>query len=161
MNRVKSWSPKTLPREIYVVTLIFWLYLAMWAFGTFNSLDARFFYSAEEAWTFLNGLSHSQVNVYFRNELIDLLLIGSYTYLFFLLAQRLFPSERLRWYTLVPGLFDLLETLAVIYLLTYPPGAFHLGWLGIATLLKWSTGGVIVLMLLYGYWRQQRSQRLA
>ena len=114
----------------------------MQSMGLRGILDARLYYSANDAAVYLSGLSPEQAATYFRHELLDLLFLSSYS-LFFV---TLLPKRK--WVGVIPGIFDLLETGGILVALKVGPRPEIVSWLGWATLLKWTTGSYVVAVLL-------------
>ena len=121
----------------------------MLIWGSSGSLDMKFYYSADEARRFLYGLSASEAANYLRNEWVDLGFLSTYSALFFVLARRFYPSKPiLHFWAIVPGLFDLIETVTIIWLLLYWKAVAPPAWLGVMTCLKWLSGASISLLIL-------------
>jgi hypothetical protein len=110
--------------------------------GANDILDTKIFYTSNESSDFFKGLSAAGVAKYKRIALVDLLLfIPTYTTLLYLFSKRFLP-KRFVYASFVPGLFDIVETLAVLLFLSsviseFPP------WMGYITLLKWVSGYMI------------------
>jgi len=124
--------------------------IAILIVGTLNSLDVRFYYTAQQADDFLRSLSPLESQRYLRTELLDLIFLSSYSVLLAFSMRRLYPSKIfLAWYAIIPGVFDLAETMTIILLLakwiSYPPP-----WLGLATCLKWTIGASVIALVLGG-----------
>jgi hypothetical protein len=153
-RKMRSFSWRILGPVFALVTLYLLMSRLM---GLHDILDSRLYYSAEEASLFFRSLSPSQMDRYFKHELLDLLFLTSYTLLDITLLARLFPEQpRLRYLGLVPGFFDALETLGILAVLTGAPISRIVPWLGIATCLKWITGAGIALMILVRLTTQRR-----
>jgi len=109
-------------------------------------LDARLYYTGDQARELLGGFNASERLAYFHNELLDFLFMATYSALLFLWARRVLPA-RFRWIAFVPGVLDLIETSFILYAASSAgPWAFF-DWLGCITLLKWVTGGVVIVVL--------------
>ena len=118
-------------------------------FGPENSLDAKIYYTGEEAREFLKGLGDGQSDSYFINELLDLLFIFLYSTLAFISARRIFKTLAFApWFALVPGVFDLIETSTILFILKVGDTLLALDNLGLVTFLKWATGVVLVVLAL-------------
>lgn len=116
----------------------------MQSVGPSDSLDAKFFYTGEQARNLFANFSLEDKEAYFLNEIFDLFLIFSYSFLFLTLKRHLFA--------LVPGFFDLVETLTVLYALKYGEPFNVFSFLGVMTALKWSTGALFIVW----WWRQKK-----
>ena len=104
-------------------------------------LDARLFYTADQAFALLDRLGPNGRASYVRHQLVDLLFIATYT----CLARGVSGWLRgRRWTALVPGAFDVLETTGILGLLAMHPSRPVLlaGAIGLCTTLKWA-GSVI------------------
>ena len=77
--------------------------------------------------------------------------IISYSLLFFLGLKKIFPNQKVVVVlALLPGLFDLIETSFIIYSLKTDGTHQFFNWLGVATFLKWATGGFVLVVLAVG-----------
>jgi hypothetical protein len=132
------------------VTALPALYFAMASLMSMREiLDARFFYSANDVSRFFAELPPGRAGVYLEHQLLDLLFLSSYSVLSFSLAGFLFPGpSKLKSLALVPGVFDLIETSSIIAILLGAPIGLFAGWLGFATCLKWSSGGLLTVVSL-------------
>jgi hypothetical protein len=136
-----------LAERISLVLLVLSYFMSAMDLG--DTLDLQIYYSASQASQYILGLSSEKMNIYFRHELLDLLFLSAYTALFYFGIALSFPSKNfLKWSALMPGLFDLLETLGILIALRIGPQYFIVSWLGIATLLKWVTASVFIVILL-------------
>jgi hypothetical protein len=120
----------------------------MLCLGLHDSLDAHFYYSATEADTYFSSLSPRLRHLYLKTELIDLAFLTTYSWIFWTLAGRYF-SRSYRWMAFVPGIFDLIETSSIILILSGWPVENFSAWLGVATMIKWTTGTVFVCKAIY------------
>ena len=130
--------------------------IAMLIWGSLDSLDVRLYYSAEEARSFFQGLSEAQRRAYLRNEIFDMGFMTTYSFLFLCLFQRFCQAySRFSWVAFVPGILDVVETGSIIAVLV---GVLKEtpSWLGVVTCLKWVTGAVFLLFILFR-WIKQRS----
>lgn len=126
------------------------LAIAMLLLGSNTSLDAKLYYTGDQARALLAGLDSAGVERYFINELLDLLLILSYSTLLFVGFKKVFPGRRIVCcLAFVPGFFDLIETLSLLYILGFGGATSHLDWLGTVTFLKWATGAVALVVLAF------------
>jgi len=128
--------------------------------GPPETLDMKLYYSGDQARALLQSFSPTQLHAYFINELFDLLLMSSYTVLYFIGLTWAFPSRRIfKTLAFVPAAFDFIETSFILYATKFPgPHAFF-DWLGYATFLKWTTGTVLTTIYLYGLVHHLRRRR--
>lgn len=128
----------------------------MHVWGADRVLDTELFYTAAQAQSFFQSLEPLESQTYLLHETLDLVFLSSYGALFFLMARKF----ELRGYLLafVPGVFDLIETVTIIFLLLNriwsPPF-----WLGYVTCLKWATGGIVLFSLLAGFAKRKKERR--
>jgi hypothetical protein len=121
----------------------------MMSLGAHNTLDARLYYSAQEARDLFVVMTAPEREAYFKTEIFDLLFICSYTALFIVLFGKLFPRNLFFLYlAIVPGLCDLIETSAILYALKFAEPLYAFDWLGIFTWLKWVIGAAVVIFLI-------------
>lgn len=112
--------------------------------GPSDTLDARFFYSAQEASDYLTGLSSEKAHRYFVNELIDLVFLATYSMISILSLKR-GASRFSRAIALSPGFADLAETMTILILLSSDLAAPAI--LGILTAAKWNLGALNLINL--------------
>jgi hypothetical protein len=145
-------TSKFFDRKMSALLLFMALILAgMIGFGPKETLDMKYFYTGDQARALLRSFSESQSQLYFVNELFDLVFIGTYTTALVIAMKRLFPGHKLTaWLSVAPGAFDLVETGTIIYALKTPGSQQYFDWLGFATCLKWTTGAIAVAALLWG-----------
>ncbi len=128
--------------------------------GSIESLDARVFYTPEEAFSTVGSYGEASgfwIRIYMTWDLVNPLL---YTLIFGLLISWLFqrsfrPGSKLQKLNVVPvgaGLFDILENLSiVILLLAYPARPPVVAWLGtIFTMSKTVFMAASALLILIG-----------
>lgn len=131
----------------------------MFTLGPEESLDARFFYTTEEAHRILYDVTADESVRYFRNEIFDVALILLYSAFLFRIFQNLrVPRVWAFVLAFAPGFFDLVETISVLYALQHPGPHGFLSWLGYVTASKWLTAGISVLLLLCRIFLNQISQ---
>ncbi|MBY0372044.1 hypothetical protein K2X33_15270 [bacterium] len=123
-------------RTLFLILCIGALDILMLTFGPHPTLDTKLYYTGDEARALLGGFDASQTHAYFLNELFDLLLIASYSALFYRLKV---------FVPFLPGAFDLVETSYILYALKTPGAHGFLDYLGVVTFLKWVSGGVLVV----------------
>jgi len=148
---------RSIPAEIYFVVLMILAVAGMRIWGTSETLDPKFYYTGQQARDFFAGQSPVQAYKYLHNELFDLGFLCSYTILLFLLYRRVFTADS--YVTLIaflPGIFDLVETSTIIQVLLKRFVDEAPTWLGITTCLKWSTAGVAILFLAFGFVKHRR-----
>lgn len=134
-------------KELATFTILLILGTLMHLVGPPDSLDMMLFYRAEDAQVLLQSFNDSDSRAYVLNEGLDLVFLGTYSFLFFLLAGRLFPRQIwLRWLSLLPGLFDLIETVTSLCLLL-TSGLRPPEWLGFITCLKWISGAGVLIFI--------------
>ena len=114
-----------------------------------HSLDARFYYSFDQASQYISSLTPDQVDKYLLNEFIDLGFIFFYSSFLYVAFSRFFHKSFLgiKYLGLVPGIFDFIETKSIILVLnkTVDPSLFY--WLGSVTAAKWTFGGICFIIL--------------
>ena len=128
--------------------------------GNIEALDARFFYTPEEAfWTVASygDAARLWTRIYLTWDIVNPIL---YTLAFSLFISWLFrrsfkPESKLQKLNVLPagaGLFDLLENIGIVTLLTvYPTQPVVVAWLStVCTMIKVSLLGVSVLLILIG-----------
>ena len=96
------------------------LYILMATFGPSDSLDRKLYYSGEEARALMQSFGGAELKAYFVNELLDLLLIFSYTGALFLGLQRVY--SRHIWVlalSLLVGAADFIETSTILSVLRF------------------------------------------
>ena len=114
-------------------------------------LDARLFYGADAAVSFLTTLGAHGRTMYFIHECIDLVFITTYTLLLRALTERWeMRSGALAFLIFAPATSDLLETVGILVVLGIHPTAPRLlaGALGYFTLFKWISGIAVVVAML-------------
>jgi hypothetical protein len=148
---MKSVNPVFDKKLIMFLALIIFLDIAMVRLGPHKSLDVKLYYSGDQARGLLQSFDGIELQKYFINEIFDLILIFAYSCAFFVGIQRAFPNyKNLALLGLIPGAFDLFETIAIIYALrTSGPNNFF-DWLGVVTFLKWITGVVALTAFVLG-----------
>ncbi len=128
--------------------------------GSIESLDTRFFYTPQEAYSTVGAYGEASgfwTRIYLTWDLVNPIL---YTLIFGLLISWLFrrsfrPGSKLQKLNVVPvgaGVFDILENLSiVILLLAYPAQFTVLGWLStIFTMSKTVFLAASALLILIG-----------
>lgn len=128
--------------------------------GSIVSLDTQFFYTPEEAFSTVGSYGDASrfwIRIYLTWDIVNPIL---YTLAFSLLISWLFqrsfkPGSKLQKLNVLPvgaGLFDLLENISIVTLLTaYPAQLTVVAWLSTAcTMSKISFLGVSTLLILFG-----------
>ncbi|MFQ6000204.1 MAG: hypothetical protein ACE5LG_00880 [Anaerolineae bacterium] len=128
--------------------------------GNIVSLDAQFFYTPEEAFSTVGSYGDASrfwIRIYLTWDIVNPIL---YTLAFSLLISWLFqrsfkPGSNLQKLNVLPlgaGLFDLLENISIVTLLTaYPAQLTVVAWLStVCTMSKASFLGVSTLLILFG-----------
>jgi hypothetical protein len=136
---------------------MFLLILIMENFGPSQSLDIKFYYSGAEARALIQNLHAFELKYYFRNELIDLIFIFTYTSALWIGLRRIFPNNKATaTLALLPGFFDLIETIAIIYAVKRPGGPHDFfDWLGVVTSLKWIFVAIAIGAVIMGLVRRK------
>jgi hypothetical protein len=142
---------------ILVVSLIL-TGVVMRYFSPAYKLDVRFYYTYEQAVSYLQGLTELQKQNYLYAELFDLWFLTNYTWLWFLALKKYLPNKGRLWIAFIPGSLDLFETgLILFYLLNKEIVSTH-QLLPALSSLKWFFGFLIPLYL--GgmiFWRRAKS----
>lgn len=128
---------------------------AMTILGPRESLDAKFYYTGEQAHALLLSFTAEEAEKYFRNEIIDLLFIVAYTSLLFMALKKRAPN--FIWLAFPAGFFDLIETSSILYCLKASP--VFLNQLGFVTAFKWIFFTGAKLTVLYGLFRAKLKGR--
>jgi len=128
--------------------------------GNIESLDAQFFYTPEKAFSTVasyGGAARFWTIIYLTWDIVNPVL---YTLAFCLFISWLFqrsfkPESKLQKLNVLPvgaGLFDLLENIAIVTLLTaYPSQPVVVAWLStVCTMIKVSFLGMSMLLILIG-----------
>lgn len=126
--------------------------------GPATTLDQQLYYSFETPFELLRGLGPDGRGQYQLAELLDLGLIGLYTYTLGMAVRRVFPGDRLLVIaSFVPGVMDLGETLGVLSLLVRFPERIKAveALVAVATPSKWLASGVVLLWLAVGVLRRK------
>ena len=114
-----------------------------------GSLDSQIYYSGEEARVYLKGLTDGQSFSYFVNQFWDLLFIFLYSALGYFSVKKLFSTIKMApWLALIPGVFDLIETTSILFILKLGDAINALDALGVVTLLKWCSGGLLAVLII-------------
>ena len=142
-----------LSKEIYSIVGLIIAGLAMHLWGADKVLDTKLYYTVTQAESFFRSLEASQWQAYLLNEVLDLVFLSNYSLLFFLLARKFYLKKT--WFAFIPGVFDLIENSTIILLLIYrhssPPS-----WLGYVTCMKWLTGAVVVIWIIFEFTKASR-----
>jgi hypothetical protein len=138
-------------KMVLLLGFIIGLDILMMIFGPPASLDIKLYYSGEEALALFQSFSSADKKSYFINELFDLFLLLSYTAALSLGLQRIY--SRRFWTIALPiivGACDFIETIVIISVLKFSVSQSVFDWLGVFSCIKWSLGGVLIILLLVG-----------
>jgi len=114
-----------------------------------NKLDARLFYTFEQAVSYLESLTEIQKQNYLYAEIVDFWFMINYTWLQFLVVKK--------WPAFLPGILDFLETsLIVTYLMSNELLMIHQA-LPFISSTKWFSG--FCLLGYFGYKRLRTAIR--
>lgn len=150
------YKPRLLDFKIFIffqVVVIFALILSK--LEAQQILDVRFYYTEIEFQKFFQTLSSKENFRYKLVAFFDLGFLISYTILFYLSLKRLtYKKPLIKFFAIVPGLFDFIETSSILAVLTEVVSVKNLSWIGYFTLLKWiSIVLILTLILLGAYFR--------
>lgn len=124
--------------------------VVMLCLGVRGSLDMRPYYSFQEASNYFNHLSVEMSYAYLIKEFLDLGLIALYSGLFKRGVRKfIFPNPPKLFIFLIPGFFDLIETVSIILILKNLISHSILGILGVISLLKWTSGATLFALISY------------
>ncbi len=152
---------------------VVWLGLAVAIYDGFlvlsspdGILDIRPFYSPSDALSTLERLGDDGRAAYRVFATADLGFIVVYTaflitWLRFLRVRKGFRSKAVPWFGLVPGVFDLVETVSILRVLAgWPPSVPAWIWVAaFATPLKWASLLALAVLILVGEIRRRRTAR--
>ena len=144
ISQQKFFDKKVALILLFIVVLGF----VMRMIGPPDCLDAKLFYSGEQARALINSFSESDLRAYFLQEILDLGFLTSYTTLFLLMLRRLSPAKT--WLLIFPvivGLSDLVETTVTILVLKFSGSKMWFDWLGLFTFVKWVLGAIVALII--------------
>lgn len=149
-------------RVLVLAGMIVAILSTMSIIGPSEILDAKLYYSGEEAISLLNKFDKSEMHKYQIVALLDLFLIAIYSYTFKVSLQILYPNKK-KFILLgfLPGAFDYIETLGVLCVLNNGYCISILQWLGFITLIKWILVIVIILILIFGYQKLKFSNQVS
>ncbi|MBK8173333.1 MAG: hypothetical protein IPK60_23775 [Sandaracinaceae bacterium] len=140
---VSSWKGILDPYTIVLGLVAMATSATLVAIGPSQTLDTRFFYSAQTAHDFLVDIGAEGRSAYLRVECIDFGLICVYSAFLLRVFLRRFEGRPLHWIALVPGAFDLAETFTIFTLLTHDDFDVP-GYLGYLTCAKWVSAIVVL-----------------
>jgi len=115
--------------------------------GPEGKLDARFYYTAEEARSYLEGLSHIQREFYLYGELVDFWFMANYSWILFLLFRSVQRKSRKVWWSLLTGALDFAETFLIIIYLRKDKFFLAHEFLPCISSLKWFSALLLILYL--------------
>jgi hypothetical protein len=130
-----------------------------------GTLDGRIVYTPSGAREFLAGLDESSRAVYRLVATVDFAFILVYTtalvtWVRFLRNRAALPVRAHPILAVVPGLFDVAETTAIVLMLSDSAALGALSWLAaVATPLKWLSGAAVLALVGWGEVRWIRSRR--
>jgi|GEM_PF-4469795 len=114
-----------------------------------TTLDAKLYYTGDEARALLQGMGDATLHRYFIGELIDLCFLSTYTAALIVALHKVLKNKAIATILgAVPGLFDLIETSTILYVLKHPEVQSVFDWLGVVTFLKWTIGMVALVILI-------------
>jgi len=140
-------------RQFFDIRMLFLLFsLAALAFIMMSvapkeTLDARLYYTWDQATAYLRSLSAAELHNYLTIEYLDLFFIYKYTRTLHLSLQRVLPAFTMAAFA--PALFDVIETSNVILALHKGKPELILSFLGAITFLKWALGAVVTAAIFY------------
>src|SRR6478752_9429633 len=82
-------------------------------------LDARFFYTHDQAYNFMTSLDDFDRGQYKLNEILDLFFLSIYSLLLVSNLRKVLPPGK-AWFGFIPGAFDLIETTTILRWLQSP-----------------------------------------
>ena len=125
------------------------LLVIMMSLGARDTLDARLYYSANQARALFASYTPAERQTYFRTEILDLFFALTYTAIFILTFGKIFPRNLFFLYLAVlPGLCDWIETSVILYTLRQSEPLYAFDWLGLFTCAKWGIGAPVALILI-------------
>lgn len=137
-------------RTVFLIIALVCLNGLMAALGPEYTLDKKLYYTGDQARSLINGFNTHQIQVYFVNELFDLLMILLYSTLLFVFYEKAFSLNFfLKIVPFIPGFLDLIETSYILYALKNPGPHLFFNLLGLATFMKWVSGAFLVVVLIW------------
>jgi len=134
-------------KESLLKSKIFWLVLSLLLTGVGmkilsppNKLDIRFWYSVEEAKSFLVGLSPDQSRLYFYGEILDFWFMINYSWILHLIFKKKF--------VLITGGVDFFETSLIVLFLITNEFISVMNLLPILSSLKWTTALLMISLVI-------------
>lgn len=128
----------------------------MFNVGLPDILDARLFYTSEEAMKYLTSLSSESLSSYIKIAQLDLIFIFVYSLLLFVSLKKVISTKWVGLLAAVPGILDLIETCNILTYLKNPTSYVVFGWLGYITCAKWMSGAIVVLTFIISFLRQRQ-----
>lgn len=155
-NVAEKMRPKYFDFRLFVIICMMVIFgLSLIKLGLPNSLDARFYYSNEEAIKFFKLLGDHDYYRYIATEIFDLGFIASYTAFWFLSLKRLkYQNQQIKYVALIPGFFDFIETATILLILVGELSIKSITWLGYATAAKWTFSGFITIVYFFAIFRR-------
>ncbi|OFZ30120.1 MAG: hypothetical protein A2622_09730 [Bdellovibrionales bacterium RIFCSPHIGHO2_01_FULL_40_29] len=109
-------------------------------------LDVQLYYTGAAARNFLKALNENDLRLYKTIATLDLIFLSTYTWGVFFFTKKYFAKIPIIL-TLLPGIFDLIETTAILYALKTTVQQNYFDWLGLITCGKWVASGVLIATL--------------
>lgn len=149
--------PKFFDIRIKILFIFTLIILALFArFHVANTLDARLFYSHQEAIEYFQSMSFENSVLYWKTETTDFFFILTYTAFFYLCFKRLlWKKPKLKYLAFLPGLFDLTETTTIWSVLTFGLSLNQFSWLGLMTLMKWLS--LLLVFIVFAIYRRRQA----
>jgi hypothetical protein len=151
LDKAPSFFDKKSTILVLLIIIIDFYMIYLMTQGLTETLDQKLYYSGDDARALWLSFSNWHLQTYFANEIADLFLIASYSSLFYITLRKVSKSPEYLLVALIPGFFDLIETLSVMLILKFPEYGQILNWLGTVTLFKWNSGAFAVLLILYHF----------
>ena len=104
-----------------------------------NKLDVRFWYSVEEAKSFLFGLSPDQARLYFYGEVLDFWFMINYSWILHLIFKKKF--------VFITGVLDFFETSLIVLFLITNEFISVMNLLTIFSSLKWTMALLMISLV--------------
>lgn len=122
------------------------IFIGMMLIAPSNTLDSRLFYTHADAATYLNGLSSYDKTQYLHTEYLDLVFILAYTFFTWYCLKQVALNRGL---TFLCDVWDVIETVTIIAVLSGVIEIEAATWLPWVSLIKWISAGVLVVLFLW------------
>ena len=133
-------------KESLLKNKIFWLCLSLMVTGVImkslsppNKLDVRYWYSIEEAKSFLFGLSPEQSRLYLFGEFFDFWFMINYSWILYIILKKKF--------VFIIGVLDFFETFLIVTFLISNEFMSVMNLLPVFSFLKWNLAIVMVSLV--------------